>query len=148
MFYVDFDQHDISIIEVDGVEVEPYPIGIVSISIGQRYSILLTAKEGTAAQQNYALSVVQSADMYDYLPKDLILANTLQIVYNEGSAPAKPVDLGLNEDDGDMPMLDDTIFTPLVKMEMVGVDVDIRLDAYFDVSNSVVVDGERWLLWC
>lgn len=61
MFYINFDQHDVQIIETDGVEIEPSPIDTLTISIGQRYSVLVTAKNSTDA--NYALSINQSPDM-------------------------------------------------------------------------------------
>lgn len=61
MFYINFDQHDVQIIETDGVEMVPYPIDTLTISIGQRYSVLVTAKNTT--DTNYALMVMQSPDM-------------------------------------------------------------------------------------
>jgi iron transport multicopper oxidase len=127
VFFINFDQHDVQIIEVDGIEVEAQPITTLTIAIGQRYSLLVTAKNET--DRNYALSVNQSPDMYDAIPDDLVLNNTLQIVYNAANAPAVEVELD------ETPMLDDTIFVPLVQREMLGHDVDIRLDAFFDVSQ-------------
>jgi iron transport multicopper oxidase len=61
VFYVNFDHHDVRIIETDGVEVEPFSIDTLTISIGQRYSVLLMAKNST--DTNYALSINQSPDM-------------------------------------------------------------------------------------
>lgn len=128
MFFINFDQHDVQIIEVDGIEVEAYPISTLTIAIGQRYSLLVTAKNET--DRNYALSVNQSPDMYDAIPDDLVLNNTLQIVYNAANAPAAQVELD------ETPMLDDTVFVPLVQREMLGHDVDIRLDAFFDTYDD------------
>lgn len=61
MFFIHLDQHDTYVIETDGVEVEPYLIDTVTISIGQRYSLLVQAKNETTA--NYAMMVSQSPDM-------------------------------------------------------------------------------------
>jgi iron transport multicopper oxidase len=61
VFYINFDQHEAFVIETDGVEVEPYPIDTLTISIGQRYSLLIKAKDSTST--NYALSINQSEDM-------------------------------------------------------------------------------------
>lgn len=126
MFFINFDQHDVQIIEVDGIEMEPYPITTLTIAIGQRYSLLVTAKNETS--KNYALSINQSPDMYDAIPDELVLNNTLQIVYDSANEAAAEVELD------ETPMLDDTVFVPLVERAMLGADVEFRLDAYFDVS--------------
>lgn len=55
------DQHEMFIIEADGVEMEPFAIDTLTISIGQRYSLLVQAKSD--ATQNYALAIGQSEDM-------------------------------------------------------------------------------------
>lgn len=61
MFYVAMDQHQMQIIEMDGVETEPYDIDFLSAAVAQRYSVLVTAKNETGT--NYALSVIQNQDM-------------------------------------------------------------------------------------
>jgi iron transport multicopper oxidase len=61
VFYLNFDQHEVSVIEVDGVEVEPYPLDILTIAVAQRYALLVQAKNETGT--NYALGVMQSEDM-------------------------------------------------------------------------------------
>lgn len=61
VFYIALDQHDIYVIETDGIEIEPYKLDVLTISAAQRYSILVTAKESSSL--NYALSVMQAEDM-------------------------------------------------------------------------------------
>jgi len=61
VFYIAIDQHDIYVIETDGIEIEPYKLDVVTISVAQRYSILVTAKNETGI--NYAMSVMQAEDM-------------------------------------------------------------------------------------
>lgn len=61
VFFIHLDQHDTYIIEADGVEMEPFLIDTLTISIGQRYSLLVQAKSDPTA--NYALSIGQSEDM-------------------------------------------------------------------------------------
>lgn len=61
MFYVAFDQHQMQVIEMDGVDTEPYEIDVLTAAVAQRYSVLVTAKNETGT--NYALSVFQSEDM-------------------------------------------------------------------------------------
>lgn len=61
MFYIALDQHDIYVIETDGIEVEPYKLDVITISVAQRYSILVTAKNET--NLNYAMSIMQAEEM-------------------------------------------------------------------------------------
>ena len=128
MFFVAFDQHEIFVIEADGVELEPYPIDVLTVAVAQRYSILVQAKNETGT--NYALSVMQSPDMYDSVPDDLVLNNTLQIQYAESNAPAGEVVFD------EITTLNDTEFVPVLKREMLPADFQIRLDVYFDTYDD------------
>lgn len=69
---------------------------------------------------------------YDVIPDSLVLNNTLQLIYNSSAPPAASVAIEA------APVLDDTLFVPVLKREMVGKTVDFRLDAYFDVSTTLV----------
>jgi iron transport multicopper oxidase len=61
VFYIALDQHDIYVIETDGIEIEPYKLEVITISVAQRYSILVTAKNET--NLNYAMSIMQAEEM-------------------------------------------------------------------------------------
>lgn len=128
MFYIAIDKHDIEIIEVDGVEVEPYPIDVLTISAAQRYSVLVKAKNET--NTNYAMMFMQSEDMYDMVPEELILNNTVQIRYAEANANATAVIYD------DIPMINDTDFRPLIHTPSVKPDVEFVLHAYFDTYDD------------
>ncbi|WRT64797.1 uncharacterized protein IL334_001731 [Kwoniella shivajii] len=128
MFLIAIDQHDMKIIEVDGVEVEPYPIDVLTISVAQRYSVIIEAKEG--ADINYAMAVMQSEEMYDYIPDELVLNNTIQITYNSDAPPAPEA---LYDETLD---LDDTELVPLLKREMAPADIEFVLHANFDTYDD------------
>jgi iron transport multicopper oxidase len=67
---------------------------------------------------------------YDVIPSDLILNNTLQIVYDELNEPASKVVV-----EG-WPVLDDTDFVPVLKREMAPADIEYELNVWFDVRHS------------
>ena len=67
---------------------------------------------------------------YDVIPSDLILNNTVQIVYNDGNEPAPKVVV-----EG-WPVLDDTDFVPVLKREMAPADIEYELNVWFDVCPS------------
>lgn len=60
------------IIEVDGVDVEPYTVDNFPISVAQRYSVLVTAKNVT--DQNFILHANFDPQMFDAVPDDLQLS--------------------------------------------------------------------------
>jgi len=133
VFYINWDQHEVFLIEADGVEITPYNInegelGLLTISVAQRYSVLVKAKNETST--NYALSVLQSEDMYDAIPEALILNNTLQIVYADSNAAAVPVEFA------EYPVIDDSKFVPILKLEQAPADVEYRLDVFFDTYDD------------
>lgn len=75
---------------------------------------------------------------YDVVPEELVLNNTIQIVYNSNFAPAEPATY-------DAPaVLDDTDFVPVLTRPMIDHDVEFVLNAFFDVSPIVV--AVSWLI--
>lgn len=65
------------------------------------------------------------------VPDDLVLNNTVQIVYDASISKAEPVDYDA------VAVLDDTEFKPLVQSTMIEYDIEFTLNAFFDVSCSV-----------
>lgn len=49
MFHFWIDGHDMRVIEVDGVDVEEYPLEQIALSVAQRVSVLVTARNDTAS---------------------------------------------------------------------------------------------------
>lgn len=49
--------HTMQIIELDGIEVEPYQVDILPVAVAQRYSILVEAKNET--DTNFAFMFMQ-----------------------------------------------------------------------------------------
>ena len=134
MFFINFDQHDVWVIEVDGVEIEPYKLteddqmNFITISVAQRYSLLVKAQDSNDKQ--YALSVIQSQDMYDTVPPELIVNNTITIGYGGNTQLADPVWFD------EYPTLDDTKFVPLEAKHSAPATTKFRLDVYFDTYND------------
>ena len=66
-FYID--GHDMKIIEVDGTDVEAYSTDIVTVTVAQRYSVLVTARNDT--NSNWAIHANMDTDMFDTVPEAL-----------------------------------------------------------------------------
>lgn len=84
-FYVKFDQHEMTVIEVDGVYTVAQKTDLIYLSDGQRMSVLITAK--STASQNYAFVSAMDPSMFDSVPARLDLNATGYLVYNT----AKPL---------------------------------------------------------
>lgn len=49
MFHFWIDGHDMRVIEVDGVDVQEYPLEQITLSAAQRVSVLVTARNDTSS---------------------------------------------------------------------------------------------------
>lgn len=86
-FFVKFDQHEMTIVEVDGVYTVAQKTDLIYLSDGQRMSVLITAKPD--ASKNYAFVGAMDPSMFDSVPSTLNLNATGYLVYNT----AKPLPL-------------------------------------------------------
>lgn len=63
-FWVQFADHDLTIVEVDGVYVTPVTVSSIFIAAAQRYSVLVTAKADKSS--NFAIVAQMNQDMLVY----------------------------------------------------------------------------------
>lgn len=56
-------------IEVDGINVETHPVDVLSLSVAQRYSVLVTARD--EADANWAIHANMDPAMFDEIPPSL-----------------------------------------------------------------------------
>ena len=79
-FFVKFDQHEMTVIEVDGVYTVAQKTDLVYLSDAQRMSVLITAKPN--ANNNFAFVAAMDPSMFDSVPSTLNLNATGYLVYN------------------------------------------------------------------
>lgn len=134
-----FDGHEMTVVEVDGVYVEPYPAGnrFLRLATGQRLSVLLKTKADTS--KNFAIWDTMDVNMmfvYQGLPIDFNYNPnaTAWLVYDESKPlPAPPV-FSPNFD-----FVDDVDFVPLDRQPILEpVNHQIILD-----TGSAVINGVR-----
>ncbi|CCH41246.1 putative secreted protein [Wickerhamomyces ciferrii] len=122
--YLYIEDHELTIVEIDGVYVEPFKASHLYMTVGQRYAVLVTAKDHK--DKNYA--IVQGFDdtMLDVIPDDLRLNATSYLVYDDEKPLPKEYkinDLAFNDYD----------LTPLDKEELYDdYDYQITLDVVMD----------------
>ncbi|MCJ1290772.1 hypothetical protein MMC34_002314 [Xylographa carneopallida] len=78
--YVHFDQHTMTIVEVDGVYTQPQTVDSLYVTAAQRYGVLITAKPSAA--KNYAFVSTFDLDMFNTLPSYLRPSVTGYLVYD------------------------------------------------------------------
>ncbi|KAL9939966.1 hypothetical protein V8E36_000671 [Tilletia maclaganii] len=127
MFHLWLEGHDMRIIEVDGTDTQELPVDALTVAVAQRYSVLVTARNDTAAPQNWGLHANMDPDMFDVVPDDLQLNVTATVGYP-----------GATELGSDRPYLDEYAYfddTQLVPVEIEGMseaDTEIDLNVSFD----------------
>jgi iron transport multicopper oxidase len=61
--YLQFDQHDMTVVEIDGVYTKPHRVTQLFIAPAQRYSVIVKAKSST--KHNFAIVASMDEDMFD-----------------------------------------------------------------------------------
>lgn len=61
--YLQFDGHDMDVVEVDGVYTKPHRINQLFLTVAQRYSVIIKGK--THPTQNYGITASMNKDMFD-----------------------------------------------------------------------------------
>ncbi|KIR56098.1 ferroxidase [Cryptococcus gattii Ru294] len=130
MLHIYIGGHTFDIIEVDAVDIEPYQSTNLTVSVAQRYSILVEALNTTDA--NYAIMFYQDTNMYDTVPDTLAINNSVTLQYDASLGPADM----FNITDDTWPTLDDTRFVPLQAKASAEADVSYELGAYFDTFDD------------
>ncbi|KAI0360410.1 Fet3 protein [Trametes cingulata] len=127
-FFFWIDGHEMRIIEADGTDVEESPIDLISITVAQRYSVLVTARNDTNA--NWAIHANMDTDMFDTVPDTLQPNITSSITYDS----SKPVtDLGTVDAYHDV---DDLALVPLIAKPLPPADRTIELEVTFDTMDD------------
>ncbi|KGU25593.1 iron transport multicopper oxidase FET3 [Candida albicans P57055] len=130
--YLWMEDHEFTVVEVDGVYVEKNTTDMLYITIAQRYGVLITTKNST--NKNYAFMNRVDDTMLDTIPKDLQLNGTNYIVYNESAPLPDAYDVDSIDD-----YLDDFYLKPLNKEKLLDdADYTITVDVQMDnLGNGV-----------
>jgi iron transport multicopper oxidase len=84
-----FDQHNVTIVEVDGVYTKPQEVNSIYMATAQRCSVLLKTKSDNST--NYAITASMDTSHFDSTPDYLVQNVTAALMYNEWGAYPGPV---------------------------------------------------------
>ncbi|KAH8809524.1 Fet3 protein [Flagelloscypha sp. PMI_526] len=99
MFFFWIDGHQMQIIEVDGTDTEPMAVDLLSLTVAQRYSILVTARNDSTT--NWAIHANMDTDMFDQVPDDLNPNATAQVTYSSSFSLSEPSTIDAYADTND-----------------------------------------------
>lgn len=130
--YLYVDNHNFTVVEVDGVRVQPNVTDMIYITVAQRYTVLFTT--GTDTDVNFAFMQAVDEEMLD-VPGDFSHNVTNQLIYNSDASSAEAYNL-TRDDWGD---LDDFYLQPLEDEELYETaDYQVTLDvAMKNLANGV-----------
>jgi iron transport multicopper oxidase len=84
-----FDQHNVTIVEVDGVYTKPHEVDSIYIATAQRYSVLLKTKSDNST--NYAITASMDTSDFGSTRGYMVQNVTAALIYNESGAYPGPV---------------------------------------------------------
>lgn len=130
--YLYMEDHEFTVVEVDGVYVEKNTTEMLYVTVAQRYSVLITTKNET--DKNYAFMMKVDDTMLDVIPKELILNSTNYITYD--SSKDAPEEYKVDSIDD---FLDDFYLKPLNKEKLLDdADYTVTLDVAMDnLGNGI-----------
>jgi iron transport multicopper oxidase len=82
MFYFWIEGHDMRIIEADGTDLQEAPAKMIALTVAQRYSVLVTARNTT--DYNWAIHADMDSEMFDFVPDDLVLSKWMIVDFGLG----------------------------------------------------------------
>lgn len=121
--YIYLEDHNMTVVAIDGIYVEPYETDMIYITVAQRYDFIVHTKNDTS--KNYAFMQKYDDTMLDLIPDDLLLNITSNINYN--SENGWPEQYYVDELDP----LDDFYLTPYNHTQF---------QDYDDVDHQITID--------
>jgi len=140
-FYFWIDGHDMRIIEVDGTDVQESPIDVLSLTVAQRYSVLVTARNDTSPS-NWAVHANMDTDMFDTVPDPLNPNATASITYSTSTnlTDLSPAGFDFYHDTNDtalVPVAPEAQLPPSTRT----VELEVLFDTMNDGTNHAMFNG-------
>lgn len=139
-FYFWIDGHEMRIIEADGTDVRESPIDLLRVSVAQRYSVLVTARNDTTS--NWAIHANMDTEMFDIIPAGLNPNATSSITYNQASPLTDIGFVAAYHDVDDLSLVPiEVIPQPTVTKT---IDLEVSFDTADDGTNRAMFNQMTW----
>lgn len=130
--FVEFDEHDMDVVEVDGVYTKPHRTTQLLLTAAQRYSVVVKSKPNN--NKNFAVITSMNAGMFDegVIPEGLKSNASAFLVYDDKKPLPPQLDIDYNQK-----AFDDTRFLPYDNQLLLGpVTRQIKLDVIFNPNSQ------------
>lgn len=144
--FVFIEGHSMVVVEVDGVDVEPYEVDLLRILVAQRYAVLVRTK-AHPPRRHWRLVQMIDRDMLDWLPADLELVSTNWLSYAGAGDDASPPPYATADYDALLALidpLDDFLLTPFPPKPLFDAP-DYQIVLNFTMQN--LGDGVQYALF-
>ncbi|KAK7036552.1 ferroxidase fet3 [Paramarasmius palmivorus] len=130
-FFFWVDGHDMQVIEVDGTDVTETPATMLNLAAGQRYSVLVTARNDTSS--NWAVHANMDGSMFRDISKPVNFNVTSSVTYSSSSQTTNsgPV--------ASYTRLDETTLVPVQREAVPGATTTLE----FEVTFETLDDGKN-----
>ncbi|KAH8896709.1 iron transport multicopper oxidase FET3 [Thozetella sp. PMI_491] len=140
--YVWFQDHQMRIVEVDGVWTKEAKADGLYIAPAQRYSVLLTTRGDTA--QNFAIVAAMDQELFDEIPEGLNPNVTGWLVYDEQKPLPDPAGLE------DPEWFDDFDLVPFDRQELLehvdhSLTLEVKMDNLGDGANYAFFNDKTYV---
>jgi iron transport multicopper oxidase len=131
LFNVWIDDHEMLVIEIDGVAIEPYLVKSLPIAAGQRYSVIVNAK--LSNRLNYKLHANFDSGMFNSIPPQtdsyasIIYSPEANLYHSDSKNPSSS--------------FDDLKFEPLHRQSTENIDIAFTLNANLGVDKFGINRG-------
>ncbi|OAX35604.1 Fet3 protein [Rhizopogon vinicolor AM-OR11-026] len=127
-FFFWIDGHEMRIIEADGTDTQEQSVDMLSLSVAQRYSVLVTARNDTSS--NWAIHANMDTTMFDKVPSGLNPNVTSSITYASSS------DLTILSPVSSYTMVNDSALVPVVAVPAPLPTSTFELEFNFQTTND------------
>ena len=131
--FLNFEDHNMTIIEVDGVYTKPREVESLWVATAQRYGVLITAKDTTT--RNYAFTASLDIDAFDHATHYLRNNATGQLTYDSKKPKASAHEVE------EWRIIDDFTLVPLDEMPLLDGTPDQTI--HLDLNFSVIAGQNR-----
>ncbi|TPX62642.1 hypothetical protein PhCBS80983_g00268 [Powellomyces hirtus] len=131
MYHFSIGGHSMDVIEVDGDDTERKTTNGFWVSVAQRWSVLVTAKNAT--DKNYPVNLIVDDSMFAIIPPTLKLNYTTTIEYSPTAT--------LDETPAPYEELDDIELSPIIKEASTPANQTITLDVLLDLLDDGINHG-------
>lgn len=138
--YFSIDDHEMTIVELDGVYVQPYKTKQIYLTVAQRVGVLIHTKK--SKDKNYGIAAQMDQAMFDHVPPGVIVDSAGFLVYDDSKPMPTVAPITTLEAPDDMKMV------PWDKQEPLEVDHQISMDFVLmnqSNRNTAFINGVSYI---